>query len=45
MNKMKICKSVLAELEEDLRRQLAAQETAAAGATHAEARAETKWDT
>lgn len=32
-------------LDEELRRQLAAQRTAAAGATHAEARAETKWDT
>ncbi len=45
MNKAKILKAVLAELEEDLRRQLAAQETAAAGATHGEAKAETKWDT
>jgi hypothetical protein len=45
MDKGYILKAVLAELEEDLRRQLAAQETAAAGATHVEAKAETKWDT
>ncbi len=45
MNKKHICKAVVAKLEEDLRRQLAAQETAAAGATHTEAKAETKWDT
>jgi hypothetical protein len=45
MDKERILKAVLSELEEDLRRQLAAQETAAAGATHVEAKAETKWDT
>ncbi len=45
MDKNKILKAVVSELEEDLRRQLAAQETAAAGATHGEAKAETKWDT
>jgi len=45
MDKKKILRAVVAELEEELRRQLAAQQTAAAGATHAEARAETKWDT
>jgi hypothetical protein len=45
MNKRTILKAVLCELEEELRRQLAAQETAAAGATHGEAKAETKWDT
>lgn len=45
MNKTTILKAVIAELEEELRRQLKGQETAAAGATHAEAKAETKWDT
>lgn len=40
-----ILKALLAELEEDLRRQLAANEQASAGATDSEARAETKWDT
>ena len=45
MDKTKILKAVIAELEEDLRRQLKGQESAAEGATHAEARAETKWDT
>ena len=45
MDKPAILKTVLNVLEEELRRQLAAQQTAAAGATHAEARAETKWDT
>lgn len=45
MDKMAILKAVRAALEEELRRQLAAQEMAADGATHAEARAETKWDT
>ncbi len=45
MDKLKILKAVIAELEEELRRKLAAQETAAAGATHIEAKAETKWDT
>ena len=45
MNKTKVLKAVIAALEEDLRRQLAANETASAGATHGEAKAETKWDT
>ena len=45
MNKPMILKALLAELEEDLRRQLAANERASAGATDSEARAETKWDT
>lgn len=45
MNKRSILKAVLETMQEELRRQLAAQEIAAAGATHAEARAETKWDT
>ncbi len=45
MNKQKILAAVILALEEDLRRQLAAQEKAAAGATHGEAKAETKWDT
>jgi len=45
MDKLRILKAVRSELEEELRRQLAAQQTAADGATHAEARAETKWDT
>jgi len=45
MDKRKIVKAVHTVLEEELRRQLAAQQTAADGATHAEARAETKWDT
>ena len=45
MDKTKILKQVITELEEELRRKLSAQETAAAGATHVEAKAETKWDT
>ena len=45
MNKTQILKSLLVELEGELRRQLAANEQASAGATHGEARAETKWDT
>lgn len=45
MDKIKILKAVITELEEELRRKLAAQEMAAAGATHVEAKAETKWDT
>ncbi|HEY5621264.1 MAG TPA: hypothetical protein VIR77_01550 [Pontiella sp.] len=45
MDKKKLLKAVQEALEEELRRQLAAQQTAAAGATHVEARAETKWDT
>jgi hypothetical protein len=45
MNKTKILKALIAELEEELRRLLAANEQASAGATDSEARAETKWDT
>lgn len=45
MDKQMILRMVQAELEGELRRHLAAQQTAADGATHAEARAETKWDT
>jgi len=45
MNKLNILKAVQEILEEELRRQLAAQATAAAGATHVEAKAESKWDT
>jgi transcription elongation GreA/GreB family factor len=45
MDKRKILRAVLEALEEEVRRQLSAQQTAADGATHAEARAETKWDT
>jgi hypothetical protein len=45
MDKQKILKAVQEALEQELRRQLAAQETAAAGATHVEAKAESKWDT
>ena len=45
MDKLKILKAVQEALEEELRRQLAAQEMAASGATHVEAKAESKWDT
>ncbi len=45
MDKQKILKTVQEALEEELRRQLAAQEMAATGATHVEAKAESKWDT
>ena len=45
MDKSKILKALLEELETELRGQLAAQAMAAEGATHAEAKAETKWDT
>jgi len=45
MDKVNILKAVIVALEEDLRRQLKGQESAAEGATHAEAKAETKWDT
>lgn len=45
MNKSEIFKAVIAALEEELRRQLKGQAMAAEGATHAEAKAETKWDT
>ena len=45
MNKNYIFKAVCQALEEELRRQLKGQALAAEGATHAEAKAETKWDT
>ena len=45
VNKVKVLDAVLAKLEEELRVQLKGQAAAAEGATHAEARAETKWDT
>lgn len=45
MDKIEIFKAVLLALEEELRRQLKGQAVAAEGATHAESRAETKWDT
>jgi hypothetical protein len=45
MDKTKILKAVFQSLEEELGRQLKGQATAAEGATHAEAKAETKWDT
>ncbi len=45
MDKKLVLKAVVAALEDELRRQLAAQQTAAEGATHVEARAESKWDT
>jgi hypothetical protein len=45
MDKGRILEAVLAKLEEELRLQLRGQASAAEGATHAEARAETKWDT
>ncbi len=45
MNKIKILRAVILELEGELRKLLAANEMASAGATHGEAKAETKWDT
>jgi len=45
MDKAGILKSLLAELEAELRRQQQANEKAKAGATDSESRAETKWDT
>ena len=45
MNKPSILEAVLAKLEQELRVQLKGQASAAEGARHAEARAETKWDT
>ncbi len=45
MNKQMILAKVIEALEEELRVQLKGQASAAEGATHAEARAETKWDT
>jgi len=45
MNKTMILKALLAELEAELRRLMAANERASAGATASESKAETKWDT
>ncbi|MDD3276882.1 MAG: hypothetical protein PHP93_07540 [Kiritimatiellales bacterium] len=45
MNKTALLRAVIAELENDLRRQQGANKQASAGATDGEARAETKWDT
>jgi len=45
MNKKDLLQAVLAGLENDLRRQQAANSQASAGAIDGEARAETKWDT
>ena len=45
MDKKKIMKAVFQSLEAELQRQLKGQAMAAEGATHAEAKAETKWDT
>jgi hypothetical protein len=45
MNKTALLRAILTELENELRRQQAANEQASAGATDGEARAETKWDT
>jgi hypothetical protein len=45
MNKTALLRAVITELENDLRRQQAANRQASAGATDGEARAETKWDT
>ncbi len=45
MDKPKILKAVIAALEEELRVQLKGQAMAAEGATHSEAKAESKWDT
>ena len=45
MDKTKILKAVFQSLEEELQRQLKGQAMAAEGATHVEAKAESKWDT
>jgi len=45
MNKTEIFKAVIQALEEELRVQLKGQAMAAEGATHSEAKAESKWDT
>ena len=45
MNKTALLRAIISELENDLRRQQAANKQASAGATDGEARAETKWDT
>ncbi len=45
MKKSEILKAVIEALEEELRVQLKGQAMAAEGATHSEAKAESKWDT
>jgi hypothetical protein len=45
MNKNLVYQSLLAKLDEELNRHLAANKRASAGATDSETRAETKWDT
>jgi len=45
MNKKLILQALLAKLDDDLSRHLAANKRASAGATDSETRAETKWDT
>jgi hypothetical protein len=45
MDKVFILKSILAELEAELKRQQGANKQASANATDSEARAESKWDT
>ncbi len=45
MDKKEILKALVAELEGELHRLLAANERASAGATDSETKAETKWDT
>ena len=45
MNRNLILEKLLAQLQEDLNRHLAANKRASAGATDSESRAETKWDT
>ncbi len=45
MDKATILKALVAELEGELHRLLAANERASAGATDSESKAETKWDT
>lgn len=45
IDKAVLLKAVVEKLEEEVRRHVAANEQASSGATHSEARAETKWDT
>ncbi|QBG47512.1 transcription elongation factor GreAB [Verrucomicrobia bacterium S94] len=45
MDKSNVLKAVIDALEEELRVQLKGQKMAAEGATHVEAKAESKWDT
>lgn len=45
MNKTALLRALITEIENDLRRQQAANQQASAGATDSQARAETKWDT